>query len=227
MTQNQRVPHTMVDPLQLGRDALDRHAWAEAVSVFVAADRDGGLGSDDLERLGTAAWWTGQPDQATEALERAFTGYADASRSSDAARVALALAYQAFRRQASSIAMGWLARAQHLLESAPDSPSHAHIAVFHSLGALIDQPRSMDWRYVSPDYFSLFQIATRAGITFTDDHRLGRPLVAVVNEAFARAYFGRVDATGQTITFGNDGPREIIGVVDRVRRAGHAAPRAG
>ena len=89
-------------------------------------------------------------------------------------------------------------------------------------GALIDQPRSMDWRYVSPDYFSLFQIATRAGTTFTDDHRAGRPLVAVVNEAFARAYFGRVDATGQTITFGNDGPREIIGVVADVKGRSNA-----
>ena len=83
--------------------------------------------------------------------------------------------------------------------------------------ALIDQTRAVDWRYVSPDYFSLFQIDTRAGMTFTDDHRAGRPLVAVVNEAFARTYFGRVDATGHTITFGNEGPREIIGVVADVK----------
>jgi predicted permease len=89
-------------------------------------------------------------------------------------------------------------------------------------GALIDQSRSMDWRYVSPDYFSLFQIGTRAGTTFTDDHRAGRPLVAVVNETFARTYFGRVDATGQTITFGNDGPREIIGVVADVKGRSNA-----
>jgi predicted permease len=84
-------------------------------------------------------------------------------------------------------------------------------------GALIDQPRAVDWRYVSPDYFSVFQIDTRAGTTFTDDHRAGRPLVAVVNEAFARAYFGLPTAIGQTITFGNDGPREIIGVVADVK----------
>ena len=89
-------------------------------------------------------------------------------------------------------------------------------------GSLIDQSRAMDWRYVSPDYFSLFQIPTRAGSTFTDDHRAGRPLVAVVNEAFARAYFGRVDATGQSITFGNDGPREIIGVVADVKGRSNA-----
>jgi putative ABC transport system permease protein len=89
-------------------------------------------------------------------------------------------------------------------------------------GALIDERRSMDWRYVSPDYFALFQMATRAGTTFTEDHRAGRPLVAVVNEAFANAYFGRVDATGETITFGNDGPREIIGVVADVKGRSNA-----
>jgi predicted permease len=83
--------------------------------------------------------------------------------------------------------------------------------------ALIDQTRAVDWRYVSPDYFSLFRIATRFGMTFGDEHGAGRPLVAVVNEAFARAYFGRVDAVGRIIAFGNDGPREIIGVVADVK----------
>jgi putative ABC transport system permease protein len=92
-----------------------------------------------------------------------------------------------------------------------------NLAMTPPAGALIDQARAVDWRYVSPDYFSLFQIDTRAGMTFTDDHRAGRPLVAVVNEAFARTYFGRVDATGQTITFGNEVPREIIGVVADVK----------
>jgi putative ABC transport system permease protein len=84
-------------------------------------------------------------------------------------------------------------------------------------GALVDQTRSMDWRYVSPDYFSLFQIATRAGTTFTEAHGTGRPLVAVVNETFAHTYFGGTNAVGRTIGFGNDGPREIIGIVADVK----------
>jgi ABC-type antimicrobial peptide transport system permease subunit len=89
-------------------------------------------------------------------------------------------------------------------------------------GALIDQMRAVDWRYVSPEYFALFQIATRAGQTFTDGHRAGRPLVAVVNEAFARAYFGQVNVVGRTLAFGNDGPREIIGVVADVKGRSNA-----
>lgn len=89
-------------------------------------------------------------------------------------------------------------------------------------GGLIDQARSMDWRYVTPDYFSLFQMETRAGTTFTEDHGAGRPLVAVVNETFARTYFGRVDVIGRTITFGNDDQREIIGVVADVKGRSNA-----
>src|SRR6185503_5103597 len=92
-----------------------------------------------------------------------------------------------------------------------------NVAMAPPPGALIEQPRAMDWRYVSPDYFSLFQIDTRAGTTFTDDHRAGRPPVAVVNEAFARTYFGRMSAIGRTIAFGTAPPLEIIGVVADVK----------
>jgi predicted permease len=89
-------------------------------------------------------------------------------------------------------------------------------------GALISQRRSMDWRYVTPDYFALFQMEIRVGTTFTDDHGAGRPLVAVVNETFARTYFGRLDIIGQTIAFSNEDQREIIGVVADVKARSNA-----
>jgi class 3 adenylate cyclase len=74
----------MVETVQLGRDAMERHAWAEAMDVFLAADRSERLGPDDLERLGTAAWWAGKPDESTEALERSFAAYEAGGRASDA-----------------------------------------------------------------------------------------------------------------------------------------------
>ena len=126
----------MVETLEQGRDAIERHAWTEAVDVFAAADAEDRLGAEDLERLGTAAWWAGEPDKATEAQERAFAGYEDAGRSTDAARVALTLAYQAFRREAVGIGAGWQARAQRLLDAEPDSPGHARLALFNVIGAL-------------------------------------------------------------------------------------------
>ncbi|HEY1306436.1 MAG TPA: ABC transporter permease [Vicinamibacterales bacterium] len=87
-------------------------------------------------------------------------------------------------------------------------------------GALIEQGRSVDWRYVTPDYFSLFEIATRIGRTFDDRDSAAGRLVAVVNEAFARTYFGRLDVIGRTIALSplaGDAPREIVGVVADVK----------
>jgi class 3 adenylate cyclase len=191
----------MVETVQRGRDAMDRHAWAEAIDVFVAADGSGGLAADDLERLGTAAWWAGQPDQATEALERAFTGYAEAGRSSDAARVALALAYQAFRRLTVPIAAGWLARAEHVLESDPDSPSHARVAVFYALGALMenhvtdgiqlaDKAMELARKLHDPDSNFMAMSFKGMALVFSGDWQTG---FALIDEAATAASSGQLD----------------------------------
>ena len=126
------------DSLELGRDAVKRHAWMEALEAFAAADRDGGLSPDDLELMGTAAWWAGMPDQATDPLERAFAAFAGAGRPTEAARVAFHLAYLAFRRQASSVGGGWLGRAAGLLEDVPESGIHAWLHLFAGMGAVLD-----------------------------------------------------------------------------------------
>ena len=78
--------------LELGRDAVKRHAWTEALEAFAAADREEGLSPDDLELMGEAAWWAGNPDEATDSLERAFAAYVEAGRPTEAAGVAFHLA---------------------------------------------------------------------------------------------------------------------------------------
>ncbi|HEY6057061.1 MAG TPA: hypothetical protein VIV06_03470, partial [Candidatus Limnocylindrales bacterium] len=127
----------MIAALELGRDAVRRHAWADAIDALSAADKEGGLAPDDLELLATAAWWSGHPEDATEALERAFAGHEDSGHAEEAARVALVLAYQAFRRLAGAVGGGWLAQADRLLEGLPDSPSRAWVGVFQALQALM------------------------------------------------------------------------------------------
>jgi class 3 adenylate cyclase len=129
---------TAVDSLELGRDAVKRHAWTEAVDAFAAADREGGLSPDDLELMGEAAWWAGMPDEATDPLERAFAAYVEAGRPMQAAGVAFHLSYVAFRRQAPSVGMGWLGRAQGLLEGVPESGMHAWLHLFAAIGAVMD-----------------------------------------------------------------------------------------
>lgn len=124
--------------LELGRDAVKRHAWAEALEAFAAADREGGLAPEDLELMGDAAWWAGRPDEATDPLERAFAAFVKSGQPTQAAGVAFVLTYMAFRRQAASVGSGWLARAAGLLESEPESGMHAWSYLFTAFGALMD-----------------------------------------------------------------------------------------
>src|SRR3990172_5054456 len=133
----------MIDTLELGRDAIRRHAWQEAREAFSTADGANGLAAEDLELLAEAAWWSGHPDVASEALERAFAAHQEAERPEPAARVALLLTYLAFRRIAASIGAGWLARAERLLQTVPESASHAWLQVFYAIGA-IEQSRLGD-----------------------------------------------------------------------------------
>jgi predicted permease len=71
--------------------------------------------------------------------------------------------------------------------------------------------------YVSPGFFGTLKIAVYAGRDFTALDSLGAPKVAVVNEKFARHYFGSQPAVGRHIGNGADtGTKtdiEIIGVV--------------
>ena len=126
----------MLASLEHGRAAASRREWSAAVDALTAADHDEGLSPDDLELLGNAAWWTGRPDAASEALERAFAGYEAAGRPEDAARVAVYLAYHASRAMGFALAGGWAAQAVRLLEAFPESPLRAWMGVFETAGAL-------------------------------------------------------------------------------------------
>ena len=56
----------MVPALELGRDAVKRHAWTEAKEAFAAADRADALAAEDLELMGEAAWWAAKSDEAAD-----------------------------------------------------------------------------------------------------------------------------------------------------------------
>jgi class 3 adenylate cyclase len=124
--------------LEAGRDAIKRHAWTEALEAFAAVDREGGLSPEDLELMGEAAWWAGNPDEATDPLERAFAAYVESGRPIEAAGVAFHLSYVAFRRLAPSVGGGWLGRAAGLLEGVPESGMHAWLYLFGGVSAVMD-----------------------------------------------------------------------------------------
>jgi len=127
----------MIPALESGREAARRHLWDEALDALAAADKAEELGPDDLLLLADAAWWTGDPDRAVATFERSLAGYERNGQRGEAATVAARLAYLAIRRMALSIAMGWIARVERLLEDQPESIGHAWLKILDLAQALM------------------------------------------------------------------------------------------
>ncbi len=75
--------------------------------------------------------------------------------------------------------------------------------------------------YVSPAFFATLKIPLYTGRDFTDRDSLSSPKVAIVNEKFARHYFGNQSPLGRRIGMGGDpGTKtdiEIVGVVGNTK----------
>lgn len=111
--------------IDAARQSLRQHRWQDALAGFEEFDRAATLGPDDLVQYAAAAWWTGDPDTATDALERAFSGFEQDDQPAAAAVVALRLARLAMVSLRPSVMAGWIARAQRLLEGEPEGSAHA------------------------------------------------------------------------------------------------------
>ena len=79
---------------------------------------------------------------------------------------------------------------------------------------------------VTPEYFRTMRIPVRAGRDFSDADRATAPLVAIVNEALARASFPNESPLGRRIQCGLDRLdfMTIVGIVGDVRTSGPASP---
>jgi LuxR family transcriptional regulator, maltose regulon positive regulatory protein len=108
--------HARSDSLAAGEAALERGAWEEARAAFEGSLAEG-ASPEALEGLATAAWFLDEVPLVFDARERAYSAYRQAGRAIDAARVAIALAwdYRIFRGEP-AVGDGWLARARRLLE---------------------------------------------------------------------------------------------------------------
>jgi predicted permease len=95
-------------------------------------------------------------------------------------------------------------------------PAERALNLFATFLDLPQQPAQpvVNWRYVTPSYFSLLRMRGVAGRLLGEADRPGAPLVAVVNETFARQVYGGVpQALGKRISVIKEPPREIVGVV--------------
>jgi macrolide transport system ATP-binding/permease protein len=74
-------------------------------------------------------------------------------------------------------------------------------------------------RDVSPNYFTTMGAKLQRGRYFTEDEDKSKPLVAIVNQAFAKEFFPGEDALGKQFEFltGKPLPIEIVGIVEDIK----------
>ena len=65
---------------------------------------------------------------------------------------------------------------------------------------------------VGPEYFTTMRLPLKAGRDFAATDKAGAPGVAIVNETFARRFFGNENPLGKRITFDRVNWHEIVGV---------------
>jgi DNA-binding NarL/FixJ family response regulator len=107
-----------VTELERARDSYATGAWRQAYESLSAVDSTTPLGPEDLELLARAAYMLGLDDDYVSCLERAHMGYRDAGDSPPAVRCAFWIGHNFLFRGEGSLASGWFARAERLLEAA-------------------------------------------------------------------------------------------------------------
>ena len=83
------------------------------------------------------------------------------------------------------------------------------------------------YRFVSPHYFSVFEIPLLRGRALNQRDAANSAKVVVINQAMAKKYWPKGNPVGEVITIGKglgpqfeDAPRQIIGIVGNVRETG-------
>jgi DNA-binding CsgD family transcriptional regulator len=117
-------------------EALARGDWTAARRLFEESLASGET-AEALEGLGNAAFFSGEGELALETRERAYARYREAGRPVDAARVAIAVAWDHRTvRGEPAVAAGWLARARRLLEDRGPTPERGWLALREASFAL-------------------------------------------------------------------------------------------
>ena len=108
-----------IGDLERARDAAERRSWAEAYSILEGLEPSDHAPAE-WEALADAAWWIGHHDESIAALQKAYTGYADAGDERRAGWMAARLCIEHFVRDEPAAGMGWLARTKRHAAGLPD-----------------------------------------------------------------------------------------------------------
>ncbi len=123
------------DLLAEGRQAHSARRWEAAFVALTAAGEALDLDSEDLERLGEAAYWSGHPNEAVTVKERAYGKLTREGKTEAAALIALDLAYLYKYRLATAVSKAWIARAEQLLGDARTTRAHGYLLRWKSVYA--------------------------------------------------------------------------------------------
>lgn len=221
------MPRPADDALAAGREAFDRHAWQEAYETLAEAGRENRLTADGLKLLAESAWWSAHPDEAIEALERAYAAYLEEGDRASAGMMAFRVAEQHGMRMAVPQAQGWASRAEQLASEDPDSPVHGWLAWMRGLMTLVMEG---DDEEALGHYDRALEIADRLGdreLEAMSLHDKGHILcsrgavtegLALMDEVMVTAVGGELDpiATGYVYC-------GMIGICSRLGDYGRAA----
>ncbi len=111
----------------------------------------------------------------------------------------------------------------------PSRPINANDIAFEGLAKSKDGPIwNVDyWQIVGDHFFETLRIPLREGRFFTEGDGPGRPLVAIVNEAMAKKFWGDVSPVGRRLRpNGGEGQPwvTVVGVVADVKQQGLESP---
>lgn len=124
--------------LEEAREAFGRCDWERALAAYREADREHGVGGEDLEHWARACQWAGYPADGIVPLERAVTAYQASGELNSAARAALLLAQIQFEGREFAVAKGWHRRAATFLGDDASSREFAWLQWMASRFALVD-----------------------------------------------------------------------------------------
>jgi class 3 adenylate cyclase len=119
-----------------GRQAAERYAWGEALSLLSSAEAQPQLGPDDLMALADSAWWMGKMRDCIDARERAHRAYLAAGQTKRAGLAATRLADHHADLGEMGVAMAWFQTASKLFEPEGDCNELGYLHLLEAMMAM-------------------------------------------------------------------------------------------